>query len=129
MSAEANLYNPALFAGLPPDSTLKTGPRDHTDLAIEYLEIVKELKTDTAPSAVKGHLFKLMRPALGREVDLRERIGKVNPKGPGKSKEYKKSREWVDEYLKIIKELKTRMEVSVKCRVLYDRFLTPSKER
>ncbi|CEL59113.1 tRNA-dihydrouridine synthase 1 [Rhizoctonia solani AG-1 IB] len=110
MSAEANLYNPALFAGLPPDSTLKTGPRDHTDLAIEYLEIVKELKTDTAPSAVKGHLFKLMRPALGREVDLRERIGKVNPKGPGKSKEYKKSREWVDEYLKIVKELKTRME-------------------
>ncbi|CAE6350407.1 unnamed protein product [Rhizoctonia solani] len=110
MSAEANLYNPALFAGLPSGSSLKTGPRDHTDLAIEYLEIVKKLKTDTAPSAVKGHLFKLMRPALGREVDLRDRIGKVNPKGPGKSKEFKKSREWVDQYLEIVKELKTRME-------------------
>ncbi|GAB1524827.1 tRNA dihydrouridine synthase [Rhizoctonia solani] len=110
MSAEANLYNPALFAGLPPDSPLVTGPRDHTDLAIEYLEIVKELKTDTAPSAVKGHLFKLMRPALGRETDLRDRIGRVNPKGPSKSKDYKKSRAWVDEYLEIVKELKTRME-------------------
>ncbi|QRW22471.1 tRNA-dihydrouridine synthase 1 [Rhizoctonia solani] len=110
MSAEANLYNPALFAGLPPDSSLVTGPRDHTDLAIEYLEIVKELKTDTAPSAVKGHLFKLMRPALGRETDLRDRIGRVNPKGPSKSKDYKKSRAWVDEYLEIVKELKTRME-------------------
>ncbi|KAJ1302966.1 hypothetical protein OPQ81_003258 [Rhizoctonia solani] len=110
MSAEANLYNPALFAGLPSDSTLKVGPREHTDLAIEYLEIVKELKTDTAPSAVKGHLFKLLRPALGRETDLRDRIGKVNPKGSGKSNEYKKSRGWVDEYIVIVKELKTRME-------------------
>ncbi|CAE6427594.1 unnamed protein product [Rhizoctonia solani] len=110
MSAEGNLYNPALFAGLPHDSTLKVGPRDHTDLSIEYLEIVKELKTDTAPSAVKGHLFKLLRPALARETDLRDRIGKVNPKGSGKSKEYKRSREWVDEYIVIIKELKTRME-------------------
>ncbi|KAG8759526.1 hypothetical protein FRC11_001873 [Ceratobasidium sp. 423] len=110
MSAEANLYNPALFAGLPPDSTLETRPRDHTDLAIEYLEIVKELKTDTAPSAVKGHLFKLLRPALARETDLRDRVGRVNPKGSGKSKEYKKSREWVDEYIEIVKELKTRME-------------------
>ncbi|KEP49178.1 tRNA-dihydrouridine synthase [Rhizoctonia solani 123E] len=110
MSAEANLYNPALFAGLPSDSALKTGPRDHTDLAIEYLEIVKELKTDTAPSAVKGHLFKLLRPALGREIDLRDKIGKVNPKGPGKSMEYKRSREWVDVYIGIIQELKTRMD-------------------
>ncbi|CAE6454209.1 hypothetical protein ACGC1H_007671 [Rhizoctonia solani] len=110
MSAEANLYNPALFAGLPSNSALQTGPRDHTDLAIEYLEIVKELKTDTAPSAVKGHLFKVLRPALGREVDLRDKIGKVNPKGPGKSKEYKRSREWVDEYIGIVQELKVRME-------------------
>ncbi|CAE6490999.1 unnamed protein product [Rhizoctonia solani] len=110
MSAEANLYNPALYAGLPPNSTLETRPRDHTDLAIEYLEIVKELKTGTAPSAVKGHLFKLLRPALSRETDLRDRIGRVNPKGSGKSKEYKKSREWVDEYIEIVKELKTRME-------------------
>ncbi|THU94341.1 FMN-linked oxidoreductase [Dendrothele bispora CBS 962.96] len=35
------------------------------------------LRTRTSVSAVKGHLFKLMRPALSRETDLRERMGKV----------------------------------------------------
>jgi tRNA-dihydrouridine synthase 1 len=43
----------------------------HADLALEYLDIVKNLKTPTAPSAVKGHLFKLLRPALAKETDLR----------------------------------------------------------
>jgi len=83
MSAEGVLYNPALFRGLgePSSSTSSldleyTNPR-HADLALEYLSIVRSLKTRTSVSAVKGHLFKLLRPALGREKDLRERLGKI----------------------------------------------------
>ncbi|KAF8601215.1 Dus-domain-containing protein [Ceratobasidium sp. AG-I] len=110
MSAEGNLYNPALFAGLPSESTLTKGPRDHTTLALEYLDIVRSLKTDTAPSAVKGHLFKMLRPALVRETDLRDRLGKVMQKGTGKGKGLKKERGWVDEYAQIVNEVKERMD-------------------
>jgi tRNA-dihydrouridine synthase 1 len=63
------------------------------------LSIVKELKTKTSPSAVKGHLFKLMRPGLARELDLRDRLGKI--KGDNS----------VDEYLEVVEEMKKRMDV------------------
>ncbi|KAG8738120.1 hypothetical protein FRC10_007266 [Ceratobasidium sp. 414] len=109
MSAEGNLYNPALFAGLPSGSTLATGPRDHTSLALEYLDIVRSLKTETAPSAVKGHLFKLLRPALVRETDLRDRLGKAMQKGTGRGKGLR-DREWVDDYAQIVREVQERME-------------------
>ncbi|RDB20629.1 tRNA-dihydrouridine(16/17) synthase [NAD(P)(+)]-like [Hypsizygus marmoreus] len=85
---------------------MHTNP-SHADLALEYLEIVRSLKTRTNVGAVKGHLFKLMRPALGKEPqwDLRERLGRirVNPK---------KMDEGLDEYVKICEEMKIRMEVS-----------------
>lgn len=129
MSAEANLYNPAIFAGLPSDSNLTSGPREHTDLALEYLEIVKELKTDTAPSAVKGHLFKLLRPALGRETDLRNQIGKVNPKGNGKGKGYREKRGWVDEYIVIVKELRDRMEVNATVALWLTRLIILQRDK
>lgn len=101
MSAEGNLYNPTLFAPNRPglaayDSGLHL---PHADLALEYLRIVKELKTKTSPSAVKGHLFKLMRPGLARELDLRDRLGRIKGDDP------------VDEYLKVVEEMKKRMDV------------------
>ncbi|KAF8875161.1 hypothetical protein BD779DRAFT_1613460 [Infundibulicybe gibba] len=110
------LYNAALFAGLPYPSGQDTAPHEsdsddhirlrhppHADLALEYLEIVKSLKTATAISGVKGHLFKLMRPGLVREKDLRERLGKIkiNPKKPT---------EGLDEYIELCQEVKRRME-------------------
>ena len=88
MSAEGNLYNPALFQPAPSTSEhvastssasqYLTGhhPRN-THLALEYLAIVKSQKTLTSPSAVKGHLFKLLRPALSKYTDIRERLGRV----------------------------------------------------
>ncbi|KAG8695655.1 hypothetical protein FRC09_009015 [Ceratobasidium sp. 395] len=109
MSAEGNLYNPALFAGLTSESSLTMGPRDHTAMALEYLDIVRSLKTETAPSAVKGHLFKLLRPALARETDLRDRLGKVMQKGTGRGKGVR-DREWVDDYAQIVREVQERME-------------------
>ncbi|KAF9045410.1 dihydrouridine synthase-domain-containing protein [Panaeolus papilionaceus] len=112
MSAEGQLYNAALFAGidrpLPIDeydldeNILIRQPR-HADLAIEYLEIVRNLKTTTTLSAVKGHLFKIMRPGLIRETDLREKLGKIkiHPK---------RMREDIVEYIAVCEEMKARME-------------------
>ena len=101
MSAEGNLYNPTLFAPNPLglascDSGLHL---PHADLALEYLRIVKGLKTKTSLSAIKGHLFKLMRPGLARELDLRDRLGKIKGGDP------------VDEYLEVVEEMKKRMDV------------------
>ncbi|KAI5998290.1 dihydrouridine synthase-domain-containing protein [Pisolithus albus] len=117
MSAEGQLYNPALFApaastaagvdasGTTTSTLVKRTYGEgiyipHAELALEYLDIVKSLKTKTTLSAVKGHLFKLMRPALSREKDLRERLGKIS--GPHA----------VDQYIEVAEEMKNRMEVS-----------------
>lgn len=71
---------------------------------MEYLEIVRSLKTPTNVSAVKGHLFKLLRPALGRETDLRDLLGRVRwEKG--------KEEELWDKYEDIVKDLHQRMLV------------------
>lgn len=125
MSAEGQLYNAALFYGLESaslaeghmsdSSILRRHPR-HADLALEYLDIVKRLKTASTVSGVKGHLFKIMRPALIREVDLRERLGrvKVMPRrvvDDGDDKEGGIQWEGWEEYEEIAKEMKVRMEV------------------
>ncbi|KAI0348206.1 Dus-domain-containing protein [Trametopsis cervina] len=123
MSAEGNLYNPALFC--PGSSASKYTPDDpsapsnwiiasdtglhlpHTMLALEYLEIVNSLQTWTSPSAVKGHLFKLLRPGMNRETDLREQLGRVRfTKG--------KEKEAYAKYEEIVKEMDTRMRRDAK---------------
>jgi len=117
MSAEGQLYNPALFAGIDSNASdlhavsfddsdealLVRQPR-HAELALEYLQIAKELKTRTSASAVKGHLFKIMRPGLIRETDLREQLGrvKVDPK---------KIQELIGAYVALCEEMRVRMEV------------------
>ena len=115
MSAEGNLYNPALFMAAPPTSSpadpalpstwciaSDTGLHPpHTRLALEYLDIVSSLKTHTSPGAIKAHLFKLLRPALGRETDLREQLGRVRGKG----------RDVLPKYEAIVREMDARMLV------------------
>lgn len=127
MSAEGQLYNAALFAGLGASSTASTSATTldttennpdptsdtaflirnppHADLALEYLSIVQSLKTHTTISGVKGHLFKLMRPGLSRETDLREQLGriKVNQKKPEVT---------LAQYVELCQEVKARMDVS-----------------
>jgi tRNA-dihydrouridine synthase 1 len=101
MSAEPQLYDPTLFVHPPPSSQLDLGQHQpHADLALEYLAIVKGLKTRTAPSAVKGHLFKLMRAGLAKETDLREKLGRVKVEDG-----------CFDEYVEVATEMKRRMEV------------------
>lgn len=119
MSAEGNLYNPSIFC--PASSASLFAPDDpstpskwviasdtglhlpHTTLALEYLSIVNSLETWTSPSAVKGHLFKLLRPAMGRETDLREQLGRVRfTKG--------KEKEAYSKYEEIVKQMDERMK-------------------
>lgn len=93
MSAEGQLYNPALFV---PSPSGGLHPR-HADLALEYLDIVSRHKTPTPPSGVKGHLFKLLRPALAREIDLRDALGRL--RGPD-----------LAPYYDVVREMRRRME-------------------
>ena len=95
MSAEGQLYNAALFARGSSDSDGLHPP--HADLALEYLHIVASQKTPTPPSGIKGHLFKLMRPALAREVDLRDALGRL--RGPD-----------LGPYYDVVLEMKRRMD-------------------
>jgi tRNA-dihydrouridine synthase 1 len=97
------LYNAALFAPAHILPAFDTGLHPpHAELALEYLSIAKELKTKPSMSAVKGHLFKLMRPGLVRETDLREKLGKIKSDGA------------IDVYIELVEEMKRRMEVSLR---------------
>ncbi|RDX44261.1 Dus-domain-containing protein [Lentinus brumalis] len=122
MSAEGNLYNPAIFQPGPASSTpgastsaaaqYLTGSHPRTThLALEYLAIVKSQKTLTTPSAVKGHLFKLLRPALQVHRDLREQLGRVRVERSERDKDGGSA--W-DKYEELIRELDARLEVDIK---------------
>ena len=111
MSAEGQLYNPALFAN--PEEFSENTPSGllkqhlfHVDLALEYLDICKELKTHTQLTCIKGHLFKIMLPGLSKETDLRERLGRADVRKDG---------DWstgsLQPYIDICLELKARMQV------------------
>ncbi|KAF5376246.1 hypothetical protein D9615_008470 [Tricholomella constricta] len=97
-------------------------------LALEYLALVRAQRTRTSPSAVKGHLFKILRPALAQPAywDLRERLGRVQVSAPrrlagagevegeGGVGEKEPQWEWVDEYVRICEEAKGRLEADAK---------------
>ena len=97
MSAEGNLYNPGIFDERNPN------PR-HTNLALEYLEIVNSLKTVTSPGAIRGHLFKLLRPSLSlvQNRDLRDQLGKI----------YVRPQDGVQKFVDLVIALGRRNQVS-----------------
>ncbi|KIR25503.1 tRNA-dihydrouridine synthase 1 [Cryptococcus deuterogattii LA55] len=70
MTAEGNLSNPAIF--VPPDHPYAHPPI--TLLAHRYLDIVEALETPTAGSAIKAHLFRLLKPVLDTDEELRVQI-------------------------------------------------------
>jgi tRNA-dihydrouridine synthase 1 len=134
MSAEGNLYNPSLFAPLvapEPMSTYRAAlpvellasladidacypdepyPSPHppvTLMARRYLAIVRHLKTSTSPSALKGHMFKLLMPLFGagHHLDLRAKIGTA---GGGRDRS---RADRIDDYLSVVIELEERLRV------------------
>lgn len=110
MSAEGQLYNPVLFTVVPPRPAFafeKGFHLPHADLALEYLNIVQGLKTKTPLSAVKGHLFKLMHPALGYETDLREQLSKITGVNT------------LERYVEVVEEMKRRMKASILLYTMY----------
>lgn len=68
MSAEANLYNPAVFASQFPFTV---------DIAREYLQIVKENPGSSRVSIIKAHLFKLFYRVLDDYPHIRDVIPKT----------------------------------------------------
>ncbi|KAH8107419.1 Dus-domain-containing protein [Phellopilus nigrolimitatus] len=136
MTAEGNLYNPTVLlsaASFQGPSSFTTAsltnalstkfsratneffmlPNDtgaylpHSTLALEYLAIVRALRTPTAGSAIKGHLFKLLRPMLLSETDLRDRLGRVRGR-PGGDKD-----ELLKEYEDIVREVEARLQSEI----------------
>jgi len=85
MSAEGNLYNPAIFANINPPSW---------QMAEEYLEICQYVPTKIP--YIRGHLFKIFRPALSIYTDIRDSLAKVNK---------------LEEFIELTKEMKRRLLV------------------
>lgn len=147
MSAEGNLYNPALFeplnresipiyrASLPTELVSALDDIDtkytlHAEaayypitlLARQYLAVVAHLKTRTAVSAIKAHLFKLWKPlfALEHMLDFRDRLAKVTANGQGDHREV-----WlsvVESYKDLVDEAEARLKVCVIPRLVFALF-------
>lgn len=128
MSAEGNLYNPTIFlesskaeeslkepSELYPHAPLLKLPYI-ISLCEEYLDICAALKTRSAASnsAVKGHLFKLTRPALVIHQDLRAVLGQshldMSKTGEERYVRYREFLETLDTRLKV----SSRVEVAKK---------------
>ncbi|CDS00818.1 hypothetical protein, partial [Sporisorium scitamineum] len=114
MSAEGNLYNPAIFMRALPEVASEMFPGapglpfpSIVRMAHEYLDIVSALKTPTQSSAIKAHLFRLSRPALEVHRDLRERLGKSRFDGSTTGDQR------IVTYRAFVKELEKRLEKDV----------------
>ncbi|KAJ8330271.1 tRNA dihydrouridine synthase [Batrachochytrium dendrobatidis] len=69
MTAEGNLYNPAIFSGKHLDAC---------DVAQEYLNICKEYPGSSDVGSAKPHLFKMLHMCLSKFPDLRKTLGEAH---------------------------------------------------
>ena len=114
MSAEGNLYIPSIFSDSfgtdlsqlsRQDVNRETfAPLEITRIAHEYLDIVAGLATPTSSGAIKGHMFKITRPALAVHTDLRPVLGQARSRDdiPGEDR--------ISQYRDFVHELARRLE-------------------
>lgn len=69
-ASQGNLSNPCLF--VPADSPLSHPPS--WIVANHYLDIVEKLKTPTSMSAIRAHMFRLLRSGIEKHTHVRERL-------------------------------------------------------
>lgn len=81
MSAEGNLYNPAIFNVDNCEDKEKAFPRVDKILR-EYFEIVKKVANESPASrkAFKSHVFKILRPFLAHHTDIRSVVASMDGK-------------------------------------------------
>lgn len=76
MSAEGNLYNPAVFNIGENVNIDQKYPRVDR-LAREYLELAKSTPGNASKSAMKSHFFKILRPFLAKHINIRNQLGPI----------------------------------------------------
>lgn len=123
MSAEGNLYNPAIFAEKSEDleawhpepgpsrlPIYKATPQFPlvTAMCHEYLDIIVACKTPPSSPACKSHLFKMTRPALAVHPDLRRELG------PARLDQHATGEDRVKEYRVVIRKLEKLLEDDMK---------------
>eukprot|EP00842_Homolaphlyctis_polyrhiza_P006152 jgi/Hompol1/6538/HPOL_000191-RA len=102
MTAEGNLYNPAIFTGRHPHSC---------DVALEYLDICKTNAENTVSGDAKAHVFKMLHASLVKHPDLRTRLGTSHT---------------LEDFTNIVIEMKSRLQSEV---VDFDVATAPVDER
>ena len=138
MSAEGNLYNPAIYeplnrpaaqafrAKLPLELLAHlnridsdyTSPTDANiafypipQLSLRYLAIVQSLKTRTGLSAIKAHLFRVWKPVFtaGKHLDMRESLSRIS----SIAEDLDTWRRSVQMYVDLTEELASRLKVNI----------------
>ena len=118
MTAEGNLSNPALF--LPPDHPHAFPPI--LLLAHRYLDIVEGLKTPTASSAVRSHLFRLLKPILDTDENLRALVADA------RWYRFDGDRQW-REFREVLNTIDEKIKVSPLPKSTETSGLTPAPQR
>lgn len=96
MSAEGNLYNPGIFNTEHTNEKDKIFPRVDK-LLREYFEIVKSCEGSHASKiAMKSHFFKILRPFLPLNTDIRSNIATM--------KATTSFNDWEEKVVKLVEE-------------------------
>lgn len=74
MVAETNLHNPGVF--MP-----NCYPRVD-QIMKEYLDILEDLNDESSRHPIKGHIFKMIKPAIIKFIDLRNELGRCTTQVP-----------------------------------------------
>jgi tRNA-dihydrouridine synthase 1 len=72
-----------------------------TLLARRYLDIVEGLKTATANSAIRSHLFRLLKPELDRDESIRNKIAAARVPVSGNLDEFRAVLQEIDDKVKV----------------------------